>query len=62
MPAPDVPGDGPLPLDLADELACVAGWLDEHAGAVRLVHVDGELSSGLPPVPDFEAGLRCAAC
>lgn len=69
------PDDGRVPLDLADELACVAGWLDEHAGAVRLVHVDGELSSELPALPGFApdavadgdlrtdaAGLRCAAC
>ena len=71
------PDDGPVPLGLADELACVAGWLDEHAGAVRLVHLDGELSSALPALPGFApgadaeagadrcagaAGLRCAAC
>ena len=67
--------DGPVPLDLADELACVATWLDAHAGVVRLVHADGELSSELPALPGFApgaragadrhadaAGLRCAAC
>ena len=60
-----VPDDGPLPPALADELACVAGWLDRHAGAVRLRDVGGELSSVVPaPVGPAApaAGLRCAAC
>jgi len=42
------PADGPLPLDMADELTCVAAWLDRHADRLRLVHVEGELSSPLP--------------
>jgi DNA polymerase-3 subunit epsilon len=44
----------PLPRDLADELACVAGWLDGQAGRIRLVHCDGGLASALPPLPSFE--------
>ena len=46
---------GPLPRELADELACVARWLDTEAGRVRLVHCEGELASRLPRLPRFEA-------
>jgi hypothetical protein len=61
--------DGPLPLAMADELACVGEWLDRHAHRLRPVHVEGTLASPLPRVPPVEAadatapaGLRCAAC
>jgi DNA polymerase-3 subunit epsilon len=47
------PDDGPLPLGMADELSCVADWLDRHAHDLRLVHVEGELSSVLPALPSF---------
>lgn len=47
------PIDGPLPLEMADELACVGAWLERSAATVRLVHVDGELSSPLPRLPSF---------
>jgi DNA polymerase III subunit epsilon len=47
------PADGPLPLEMADELACVGAWLDGAAATPRLVHVDGELSSPLPRLPSF---------
>jgi DNA polymerase-3 subunit epsilon len=50
------PATGPLPRHLADELACVAAWLDRHADRVRLVSCDGELSSPWPPVPPFRTG------
>ena len=43
----------PLPAALADELACVAGWLDRDAGRVRILDCEGELASRLPLVPDF---------
>ena len=36
---------------LADELACVAAWLDRNAPRVRLVHCEGVLASSLPAVP-----------
>jgi len=39
---------------LADELACVAEWLDRRAGRMRLVSCDGELASPLPRLPTFE--------
>lgn len=64
-PAPDdEPGTGrPVPRDLADELLCVARWLDREAGRIRLVHVDGGLSSPLPPLPSFTPrGPRLADC
>ncbi|HEX6237166.1 MAG TPA: DEDD exonuclease domain-containing protein [Acidimicrobiales bacterium] len=47
------PVDGPLPLQMADELACVGAWLDRNAATVRLLHVEGELSSPLPRLPSF---------
>src|SRR5205823_3296399 len=51
----DVDGDGPLPRHLADEVACVAEWLDARAAAIRLVSCDGELASPLPRLPRYEA-------
>jgi DNA polymerase-3 subunit epsilon len=40
-----------LPPDLADELACVAAWLERNARRVRLVRCEGILASSLPAVP-----------
>ncbi|HEX5944946.1 MAG TPA: hypothetical protein VFY82_01655, partial [Acidimicrobiales bacterium] len=60
--------DDPLAPAVADELACVASWIERHAPDLRLLHVDGELSSPLPRRPTgvarhlSPAGLRCAAC
>jgi DNA polymerase-3 subunit epsilon len=42
-----------VPAELADELACVAAWLDKNARRVRLVHCDGLLASALPAVPEL---------
>jgi DNA polymerase-3 subunit epsilon len=42
-----------VPADLADELVCVASWLDKNARKVRLVHCDGTLASRLPAVPEL---------
>ncbi len=54
--APDAPDAGdPLPRDLADELACVASWLDQSADTLRLVHCTGGLASPLPRLPSFQA-------
>jgi DNA polymerase-3 subunit epsilon len=44
----------PVERELADELFCVASWLDANAGAVRVVHCDGGLCSTLPRVASFE--------
>ena len=49
---PPPPGDdGWVHAALADELACVAAWLDRNAPRVRLVHCDGVLASPLPALP-----------
>lgn len=52
MPEP-APGDS-LPRELADEVLCVARWLDSNAGSVRLVHTDAGLVSALPRVDSFD--------
>jgi DNA polymerase-3 subunit epsilon len=44
-------GEGWIPTDLADELACVASWLDANAPKVRLVECEGVLASTVPAVP-----------
>ncbi len=52
----DVDADeGPVPRHLADELSCVAAWLDAETakGTVHLLHCDGELASPLPRMPRF---------
>jgi DNA polymerase-3 subunit epsilon len=46
-----------VPAELADELACVASWLDRNAQKVRLVHCEGTLASALPAMPVL-AGRR----
>ncbi|MBV8162481.1 MAG: DEDD exonuclease domain-containing protein [Acidimicrobiia bacterium] len=46
--------DGPLPRQLADEVSCVAAWLDAQASRLRLVACDGELASPLPRLPTYE--------
>lgn len=50
------PPDGPLPRDLADELLCVAAWLDRSATRIHLRQCDGGLASSLPKLPRFEPG------
>jgi hypothetical protein len=37
----------------ADELLCVASWLDENAAAVRVISCDGVLAEPFPPLPSF---------
>lgn len=44
--------DAPIDREVADELACVASWLDRHAGRIRLHASDGTLASALPRLPD----------
>jgi hypothetical protein len=48
------PADGPVPRHLADELACVAAFLDAKAPGLRVIACDGELASALPRLPRFE--------
>jgi DNA polymerase III subunit epsilon len=50
------PHEGPLPPPLADELACVAAWLDDNAHRLRPCHVEGELASPLPRLPSPPRG------
>ncbi|WP_426572548.1 DEDD exonuclease domain-containing protein [Aquihabitans sp. McL0605] len=54
-----LPGDAtapgaPLPKALADELACVAQWLDRQGHRIRVIHADGALVPAGPPLPTFE--------
>jgi DNA polymerase-3 subunit epsilon len=49
---------GPLPRELADEVSCVAAWLDAEASRLRLVACDGELASPLPRLPTYEPRTR----
>jgi len=48
------PRAGALPRALADELACVAAWLDREAAALRLMHCDVGLVSAFPALPSFQ--------
>ncbi|MCU0270841.1 MAG: DEDD exonuclease domain-containing protein [Acidimicrobiales bacterium] len=50
----EFPSWTPIPRELADELACVASWLDQRAGTVRVLHSDVGLASPLPRLPVFE--------
>jgi DNA polymerase-3 subunit epsilon len=50
----DAVEDGPLPRELADEVSCVAAWLEAQASRLRLVACDGELASPLPRLPTYE--------
>jgi DNA polymerase III subunit epsilon len=45
---------GPLPKELADELLCVAAWLDKEAHRIRLTHCEGEYLSSLRVLPNFD--------
>jgi len=57
--APDAAVEvGPLPRELADEVSCVAAWLDAEAARLRLVACDGELASPLPRLPTYEPRSR----
>ena len=48
-PGPPDAGPGtPVPRHLADELACVAAWLDAESSRLRLLRCDGELALPLP--------------
>jgi DNA polymerase-3 subunit epsilon len=45
--------DGPLPHHAADEVACIASWLDREAHRVRVVSCDGELASAVAALPSL---------
>ncbi|MCB0986772.1 MAG: DEDD exonuclease domain-containing protein [Acidimicrobiales bacterium] len=44
----------PLDRALADELTCVAAWLDKEYRRIQVVSADGPLTSDAPPIPTFE--------
>lgn len=48
---PPTPGV-PVGRDVADELSCVASWLDQNAGRVRLNEASGPWASALPRLPE----------
>jgi DNA polymerase-3 subunit epsilon len=50
---PVPPARQPLPRELADELHCIASWLDQRAAKIRLVECDGALTMPLPALPTF---------
>lgn len=50
------PPDAPLPRQLADDVLCVAAWLDRAASRIRLQVCEGGLTSGVPSLPRFEPG------
>ncbi|MBV9410721.1 MAG: DEDD exonuclease domain-containing protein [Acidimicrobiia bacterium] len=54
----DTVEQGPLPRELADEVSCVAAWLEAEAARLRLVACDGELASRLPRLPTYEPKSR----
>ena len=43
----------PVPKAMADELACVAAWLDKEAGQIRVIHSDRGLASTYPALPSY---------
>jgi DNA polymerase-3 subunit epsilon len=49
-----VPADGPVPRELADELAAVASYLEAKAGRLRLVESEAGLAWPLPRLPRYE--------
>jgi DNA polymerase-3 subunit epsilon len=57
---PDPSSFPPLARELADELGCIAAWLDRTAPTLVIEHCDGVLSSTLPALPSFtpRGGLR----
>jgi hypothetical protein len=42
-----------LPSELADELQCVAGWIDGRAARVQLLHCAAGFAEPLPALPSF---------
>jgi DNA polymerase-3 subunit epsilon len=47
------PGAGPVPRHLADELDCVARFLDQHGATLRLLRCTGGWASPAAPLDDF---------
>jgi hypothetical protein len=59
LEAPAATLDGsPVPVDAADELHCIAGWLDTRAARVRLLHCGEGFAEPFPAVATFTARER----
>jgi DNA polymerase-3 subunit epsilon len=43
--------EGPMPHHAADEVACIASWLEKDAHRIRVVSCDGELASAVAALP-----------
>ncbi|MCA1692054.1 MAG: GIY-YIG nuclease family protein [Actinobacteria bacterium] len=54
----DYGAGAPVPRHLADELSCMASWLDAESSRLRLLRCEGELVSPLPRVPRYEPRKR----
>jgi len=61
-PGHDLSAPGqPVPKAMADELACVAAWLDKEAGRIRVVHSDRGLASPYPALPSYRPAKQAVA-
>jgi DNA polymerase III subunit epsilon len=52
---PVPPPGHPLPRDLADELHCVAGWIEHNAARVHIIECEGDPFTPAPTLPTFAA-------
>lgn len=53
MVGEDRPWEGPIDPADADEITVVNSWLDKNAHHLEIEHIDGELCSDLPALPDL---------
>ncbi len=56
-----MPDTGPVPTNMADEVLCVAAWLDKESSRIRLEYSDMGLASPRRPLPQFKPGMRLLA-
>jgi hypothetical protein len=54
LPQMPLPFPPPLAREVADEVTCIAAWLDSQTERYRLVSTERGLSSAIPRVPSFE--------
>jgi DNA polymerase-3 subunit epsilon len=54
LPLTEPPPNGPVTREAADELSCVASWLEDRAARLRLLSCDGNLATPLPRLPSFQ--------
>jgi DNA polymerase III subunit epsilon len=58
MPSPSMSLTLPVSTDVADELACVASWLDARASRLRVIDCDGGLAWPSSRLPRFEPAAQ----